>query len=248
MAAQSAGGVAVLTMGQYTIPYRVVRSSRARRVRLRVGPRPVVEIIVPAGYRLGDVRALLEPHLRWILRQLERTSVADAGHHSLHSGASLPFEGADLRLTLVPGRRQYAAIEKIEDRLVVTIHDDDVKRLPDAIEYWYREQARSRIVASAQRWAQTMEITYGRITIRDQRSRWGSCSSLGNLNFSWRLVMAPPPVLEYVVIHELMHRNEPNHGPAFWRGVERYCPRYRERIAWLREHGPRLAAVLQASV
>lgn len=89
-----------------------------------------------------------------------------------------------------------------------------------------------------------MEVKHARITIRDQKTRWGSCSSRGNLNFNWRLVMAPPPIIDYVVIHELAHLIELSHSPRFWETVERYCPDHREHRRWLREHGPRLALLL----
>ena len=79
--------------------------------------------------------------------------------------------------------------------------------------------------------------TYSRITIRDQKTRWGSCSARGNLNFNWRLILAPEPVLDYVVIHELAHRKEMNHSPAFWAEVEKILPDYRERRKWLKTYG-----------
>ena len=85
-----------------------------------------------------------------------------------------------------------------------------------------------------------MGVTYGRLAIRDQKTRWGSCSRAGNLNFNWRLVLAPPAVLDYVVVHELAHRVELNHSVRFWRVVARYCPTMDEHRAWLRTHGATL--------
>lgn len=83
-------------------------------------------------------------------------------------------------------------------------------------------------------------VSYGRITIRNQRTRWGSCSGKGNLNFNCLLMLAPPEVLDYVVVHELCHRLEMNHSPRFWAQVERVIPDWRERRRWLREHGDAL--------
>ena len=82
-----------------------------------------------------------------------------------------------------------------------------------------------------------MQVTYGRITIRDQKSRWGSCSGKGNLNFNWRLILAPEEVLDYVVVHELAHRLEMNHSVRFWGHVERVLPDYKDRRLWLRKNG-----------
>ena len=83
-----------------------------------------------------------------------------------------------------------------------------------------------------------MGVSFGRITIRNQKTRWGSCSSNGNLNFNCLLMLAPPEVRDYVVVHELAHRKEMNHSPRFWKEVGRVLPDYRERIAWLKENGP----------
>jgi len=100
-----------------------------------------------------------------------------------------------------------------------------------------RLEARERIALIAQSEARALDVTYSRITLRDQRSRWGSCSSKGGLSFNWRLVLAPHDVLDYVVVHEVCHLRELHHGPAFWRLVERRRPHYRDSKRWLDEHG-----------
>lgn len=100
-----------------------------------------------------------------------------------------------------------------------------------------RREARARIALIAQSEAAALGVTYRRLTIRDQVSRWGSCSSAGALSFNWRLVLAPHDVLDYVVVHEVCHLVEHNHGARFWRLVQRRRPGYRDSKAWLDEHG-----------
>jgi predicted metal-dependent hydrolase len=100
-----------------------------------------------------------------------------------------------------------------------------------------RREARARIGLIAQSEAAALGVSYSRLTMRDQRSRWGSCSSKGGLSFNWRLVLAPHDVLDYVVVHEICHLVELNHGPAFWALVKRRRPAYAESKAWLDEHG-----------
>jgi hypothetical protein len=100
-----------------------------------------------------------------------------------------------------------------------------------------RREARERIALIAQSEATALGVTYSRITLRDQRSRWGSCSSKGALSFNWRLVLAPHDVLDYVVVHEICHLRELHHGAAFWKLVERRRPDYRDSKRWLDEHG-----------
>lgn len=103
-----------------------------------------------------------------------------------------------------------------------------------------RELARHVLTQKAERYASLMQVTYERISIRDQKTRWGSCSGKGNLNFNWRLILAPEEVLDYVVVHELAHRKEMNHSPAFWEIVERVLPDYKKRRQWLKQHGGEL--------
>jgi predicted metal-dependent hydrolase len=99
------------------------------------------------------------------------------------------------------------------------------------------EDAKIQIAKRVAYYAKLLGVTYGRITIRDQKTRWGSCGSQGNLNFTWKLVLTPPEVLDYVVVHELCHRIEMNHSQAFWAQVERVMPDYGSRRAWLKENG-----------
>lgn len=102
------------------------------------------------------------------------------------------------------------------------------------------QQARKVIPERAAHFAPTIGVTYGRITIRSQRTRWGSCSSRGNLNFNCLLMLVPPEVLDYVVVHELCHRKELNHSPRFWAEVEKALPDYRSQKKWLKENGSAL--------
>ena len=104
----------------------------------------------------------------------------------------------------------------------------------------YVETARSVFTQKAAYYARIMGVTYGRISIREQKTRWGSCSSAGNLNFNWRLIFAPESVLDYVVVHELAHRKEMNHSRAFYDIVESVLPDYRTSRRWLRDHGSSL--------
>ena len=106
-----------------------------------------------------------------------------------------------------------------------------------ALEAQYRKEARRRITERAAYFAEKMGVDYGRIAIKAAKTRWGSCSAQGNLNFHWKLILMPPAILDYVVVHELAHRIEMNHSPRFWAQVERILPDYRERRRWLKEKG-----------
>ena len=117
-------------------------------------------------------------------------------------------------------------LRRIRERVVYT--EEQVKM--------YRRHAGWLLARKTWEWAQKMEVSYGRITIRDQSTRWGSCSAGGNLNYNWRLVLVPEDLLDYVVVHELAHRKEMNHSPGFWKLVEEQLPDYRERRKRLRDY------------
>ncbi len=108
------------------------------------------------------------------------------------------------------------------------------------LETIYREAAKEYFPKRVYYFAHILGVSYGNITIRDQKTRWGSCSSKGNLSFNWRLILAPPNVLDYVVVHELCHRKEMNHSPKFWALVESVMPDYKQYRKWLKENGNKL--------
>ena len=108
------------------------------------------------------------------------------------------------------------------------------RRPRELLRAWFRLQARKAIVARVAELAKLHNFRYRRVFVRAQRTRWGSCSSRGNLSFNFRLVMVPPEVLDYVILHELAHLRVPDHSPRFWKEVESLCPDYRSRRQWLR--------------
>jgi predicted metal-dependent hydrolase len=105
------------------------------------------------------------------------------------------------------------------------------------LERWYRQQAKAVVSGALELYRERMGVTYESLVIKDQKTRWGSCSSKGNLNFSWRLILAPKSVLDYVVVHELAHLREMNHSSRFWRIVEEYYGEYKAAERWLKENG-----------
>ena len=120
---------------------------------------------------------------------------------------------------------------------------DMVKYTPKEIEQ-LREQARTLVTERVRYYAPIIGVTHGQIAIRTQHTRWGSCSSKGNLNFNCLLALVPPEVLDYVIVHELCHRKELNHSERFWKEVERILPDYKARKKWLKDNGGALIAKL----
>ena len=128
-------------------------------------------------------------------------------------------------------------MERVADAAADPLSPDQIKELADVALRVLPERCRY--------FAGIMGVSYGRITIRNQKTRWGSCSSKGNLNFNCLLMLAPPEIRDYVVVHELAHRKEMNHSPRFWKEVEKVLPDYRQRLLWLKKNGPELIARMQ---
>jgi predicted metal-dependent hydrolase len=217
-------------MASQAIPYRIRRSDRARRVRVTVGVAEGVEVVLPRRASARDAEAAVHELRDWIdgrLRALERAR-AEAGAPPGH----VPYLGEVLRLLPEPGR---VRAHRRGDVLLVPAGDP-----APALERWYRRAARVEIAPRVERAVAEAGVDYERLTIRGQRTRWGSCSTTGTLSFNWRLLLAPEPVLDYVVWHEVCHLRVPDHSSRFWRLLARHRPEYREQERWLRRYGSTL--------
>ena len=229
------------------VQYTVRRSPRAKRIGLRVAPARGLEVVLPARGRLPDLPALLNDKAAWIVSALDRLQThLPPSQATLGDGTMLPYRGQHYRLVISARRADKPnVILDATARTLTAVPSDRGEPLAPLLEWWYRGEARRIIAQRVREYAATLGVAYSRLTIRDGRSRWGSCSSLGGLNFSWRLILAPPEVLDYVVIHELAHLRELNHSPRFWAIVAAHCPDYRTQQRWLKEHGAALQQLLR---
>jgi predicted metal-dependent hydrolase len=211
------------------------RSRRARRVSLRIDPRfgAVVVTLPPRAGRMAGM-ALLMDHASWVAERL----AALPGAIPFADGAMVPLHGTDHRIRHVPGARGVVWVEGGE--ILVA---GEIEFLPRRVADFFRAEARRRMSALVAAKAAAAQLRPSRISVKDTRSRWGSCAANGNLAFSWRLVMAPRFVQDYVAAHEVAHLRHMNHGPRFWALVEQLTPHTAASVAWLRSEGPRLLRV-----
>lgn len=226
------------TLGGDRVPYAVRRSDRASRSRIDVDPTGVT-VVVPAGSD-ADPEALLAANADWVREK--RAAMADyraaAPDREYERGAVWPVFGADHEV--VVERRRSSAVADGEIRLARSHVDrTSVRR---ALEYLFRETARDRFETLVDELAPRLGVAddVGRIEVRNQSTRWGSCSTRGTLSLNWRLVMAPRRVSRYVVVHELAHLREHNHSEAFWRIVAAHDPNWEDHRAWLTENATRI--------
>ena len=220
-----------------TVSAEVRESRRARRLRMVIRPGGPLEVTVPRGTAARTLRRFVDEHADWIRERLDERPEAVLG---LERPGTVAFAGEHIPVVGAPGERSTAALRG--GVLEVSGRDP-----AEAVGRWYRREARRLLEASAEREAARLGLTYARIAVRDQRTRWGSCSTRGTLSFSWRLALAPPEILDYVVVHELLHLREHNHSPAFWHLLDVHRPGWRAQAGWLRAHAWELQAYIPLS-
>ncbi|MBN2099170.1 MAG: M48 family metallopeptidase [Dehalococcoidia bacterium] len=202
-------------------------------------------VVIPRNCKMKLVDEMLAAKTRWILDKYDTyvRALQSSQEGELEFGGTVPYLGRDLRLVSWWGIGTAGRIEVRENALLVGLESGE-DGLASLVEGWYRGQAASLLERKADEFARAFGVTYTRFSIRGQRTRWGSCSHRGTLSFNWRLIMAPEPVVDYVVIHEVAHLREMNHTKRFWELVAVQCPSWREHKKWLDEHGTELAAAL----
>jgi predicted metal-dependent hydrolase len=189
-----------------------------------------VEVVLPARARRRDADEAMRELGPWVRRRLAQLDTARA-ELGLAPG-TVPYLGEELRLVAEPGRRR---VTRRGGVLLVPAGD-----AREALERWYRRRARVEIAARLDAACAQAGAAYQRLSIRGQRTRWASCSSSGDMSFNWRLLLAPPAVLDAVVWHEVCHLEVADHSKRFWSLLLERCPDYRAHQRWLRRYGQAL--------
>jgi predicted metal-dependent hydrolase len=213
-----------------SVEYTLRRSPRARQVRVSVENDGAVRVTLPKRAPLRAADEAVRELAPWIERR--RRTLARVAAELARTPGTVPYLGRELRLVTEPGRTR---VHRHGASLLVP-SDPAV-----ALERWYRRAARGEIAPRLDAAVARAGTAYSRLTIRGQRTRWGSCSQAGAMSFNWRLLLAPEAVLDYVVEHEVCHLEVMDHSPRFWRLLESRVPDWREHARWLRRYGSTLA-------
>lgn len=230
-----------LEIGLEGEPVRVRLRSHplARRYTLRVGRTGGAPVVtVPPGGSLAGARLFLESHRGWLSERLSALPEA----RPFAPGQIVPVRGIDHRIRHRPGDRGTVWVED-GARMPVLAVAGEAEHLPRRLTDWLKQEARRDLEQAVFRHAASIGRRPAAIRLRDPKGRWGSCSSRGTLSFSWRLILAPPMVLDYLAAHEVAHLKAMHHGPAFWRLVHDLCRHTDAAEAWLRAHGSALHAI-----
>jgi predicted metal-dependent hydrolase len=214
-------------------PVRLRRHGQARRYTLRIhaASHEVVLTVPPRG-SVKQAKEFAQKNGAWIATRLQRLPDAVPFAH----GTRLPLRGVDHLIVHRHGERGTAWTEAGADMPLLCVAGE-APHVHRRVHDYLKREARRDLEAASRRAAQALGVGIKRVSVRDQSSRWGSCSSIGVLSYSWRLILAPPFVLDYLAVHEVAHIIEMNHSRRFWRLVEKVCPHMARAKTWLDAHG-----------
>ncbi|MBW9056084.1 M48 family metallopeptidase [Rhizobium mesosinicum] len=221
------------------MPLTIKQHDRATRITLRIEPGGrALKMTVPKGLAAREVNAFLDRHQGWLLTKLAKFST-DTG---LRDGGEILFRGVRHRIQHTGSLRGLTEAVAVDGKLVLRVSGMP-EHIGRRIATFLKKEARSDLERLSRLHAGSIKVPIRSISMKDTRSRWGSCSSEGNLSFSWRIVMAPPSVIDYLAAHEVAHLKEMNHGPHFWALCKKLCPHMEEAKSWLKRHGSQLHAI-----
>ena len=217
-----------LMLGSLRVPLLLVRNPRARRYLLRLLRDGTARVTIPRGGSIAVAQQFLRRHHGWLEGQVQKWQARPVGTAAWHIGAQILFRGGSVQiLSDHPGQIHFGG-----ESLPATDVAADLRPL---VEKHLRKMAARELPARLGELAAQHGFVVKRVTVRGQRTRWGSCSRRGTVSLNWRLVQTPASVRDYIILHELAHLRHMNHSDRFWREVERLCPDYRTAERWLKQ-------------
>ena len=212
-----------MALGAVHVEYLLVRRRGRRGVGLKVDENGLT-VSAPSAMPVSRIEALVRESGRWVLRKIAEWRERRASPMQWVDGARLPFLGGALVLRLAHGAR--AGAMRSGEELHVTMRAGDCAAARDAVTRWYKQAAHEHLSERARSLAAAAGLPFPRVIVSSALSRWGSCNSRREVRLAWRLVKAPPRLVDYVICHELAHLKHMNHSSAFWAEVARQCPGY----------------------
>ena len=221
-----------LELSGRSLPLVIVRNPRARRYLLRLNPDGAARVTIPRGGSATEARRFAERSKAWLEQALQRQAARPVHSRLWPVGTSILFRGESVVIeiaTSVAGNtvRFGAEVVKVAD---------GVTDFRPAIEKHLRKLAAQEFPPRVQTYAAQHQVAVSRVSVRNQKSRWGSCSRRGTISLNWRLIQTPLHVQDYIILHELMHLRQMNHSPRFWREVKSVCPNYEAAEIWLKQN------------
>lgn len=219
-----------------------MHSAAAKKLRIKVGP-DGVKVLLPEGRQVSEAEEFIAKNRAWVAEQLDRTHRMMAIRRPKEPVEScVLYRGESVRVVVVQDEHRRAPNQVLMEGDVITITagPSSIAAASRSLENWMRKQARERIKCHVSNFKRRIKRSPNRIYVMSQRTKWGNCSSLGNLSFNWRLVMAPDNVMGYLVAHEMVHLAIPDHSQKFWLTVQSLCPNAERSRQWLVANGHQL--------
>lgn len=221
---------------------KLIKSKRSKYMRLSISSHGEIRLSVPFNATVMHINSFLQDKGTWLDKAIMGLKIATP--LEIDDNSDLSIAGENYKFIVYQDQPELKVqIDPAGKRIFIFNDGSSQTKLKELLRDKVRKLAGSIITQRVSAYANIMGISYGRISIREQRSRWGSCSSKGNLNFNWKIVLAPTRIMDYVIVHELAHILEHNHSQNFWLLVEKYLPQYKPSRKWLRENSSQLEIV-----
>ncbi|HMB00694.1 MAG TPA: SprT family zinc-dependent metalloprotease [Spirochaetota bacterium] len=217
--------------------FQLLTDRNRKKISLSVTPDNKIIVKAPVHVNRSTVSCFVKSNKDWIEKQLQKNKnrFPDFKPITGRDGDLLLYMGNEFELCLEPWQRKKPCL--VKDKLFIYARGKPREKILNKLITWYKENARAIIMQRIAYFRKQISININKVTIKTLKSRWGSCSLAGNLNFNWKIIMAPIHIIDYVIVHELCHFHHPDHSAAFWKEVACYMPDYKNRRKWLKEYG-----------
>lgn len=238
----------MITLANHPLTYHLIYQKNRKTLQLKILSSTHLEIIAPNKFPKSDIKQILEDKSNWIIKKILHLAAIKANptNKSITHGAAVLYLGQTYTLHFTEASNHSNSIQLHDQKIFINFLSKNTASAEPMLKQWYIDQARALLITKTALWANVINVHPQRITIKEQKTRWGSCSSKCNINYNWRIIMAPPEVIDYLVIHELCHLRVPNHSSLFWQEVGKFSPNCKEHRKWLKNNGVMLMNFLQS--
>lgn len=238
-----------IKIANYHLTYSVLYKKNRKTVQLKISN--INHLLITAPYRFSNenLEKIILKKSKWIIKHMLNLAevIANPINKSINNNATVLYLGQPHTLSFLSTIKKQPSVHLESNQIILELpsHSKNLDIIVQPLlKKWYVNKALEILSLKTNLWSSRINVTPKRITIKEQKTRWGSCSSKGNINYNWRIVMAPPEVVDYLVIHELCHLYIPNHSELFWQEVAKFSPSFKQHRAWLRTNGDLLMGIL----
>jgi predicted metal-dependent hydrolase len=236
-----------IKIANYPLTYSVIHKKNRKTVQLKITDSSHIHITAPHSFSNDAIEELLLQKSKWIIKHISHlVKVAESPiNKSVTNNSTILYLGHPHTLAFLTAATASPTVYLEGNQIILNLPSNNTDTIVQTmLKQWYVKKSSEILSSRTTFWSSKISVNPKRITIKEQKTRWGSCSSKGNINYNWRIIMAPPEVVDYLVIHELCHLRVPNHSELFWQEVSKYSPHFQKHRDWLRANGRILMGIL----